>query len=96
MSGTTTSPRNGAPTAAPLHLEIRGMSCGHCVGAVERALSAVPGVQVRDVAIGAARIALEPGTSADQAVAAVRDAGYDARVADAPAPAAACCGAPRV
>jgi len=94
MTNDTTT-RPGA--AAPLHLDIRGMSCGHCVGAVERALSAVPGVQVRDVAIGAARIALEPGTSADQAVAAVRDAGYDARVADAPAPApaAACCGAPR-
>lgn len=65
--------------AAPLRLEIRGMNCGHCVAAVERALRGVPGATVQDVAIGAASVTLGPGTTPADAVAAVRDAGYDAR-----------------
>jgi Cu+-exporting ATPase len=94
-----THPANTTGAApAPLRLEIRGMTCGHCVGAVERALAAVPGAHVHDVAIGRARLTLDAGTPADAAIAAVRDAGYDARVADAPAPAAAapsCCASGR-
>ena len=83
-----------AAAASPLRLDIAGMSCGHCVVAVERALAALPGVRVQQVAVGAASVVLEPGAPADAVVAAVRDAGYEARVVDA-APAAAgttCCG----
>lgn len=78
-----TSPTSTTPTAAapaPLHLEIRGMSCGHCVAAVERALATVPGAHAERVAVGSASVALEPGTPPDAIVAAVRDAGYDARI----------------
>lgn len=97
MTSTSTSTTPGAGPA-PLRLDIAGMSCGHCVAAVERALAAVPGVRVHRVAVGAASVALEPGTATDAAtdavLAAVHDAGYGARVADA-APQAAgttCCG----
>ena len=91
---TSTTPTIPGAGAAPLRVDVRGMSCGHCVAAVTRALAAVPGVRVHDVAVGAATVALEPGTPTDAVLAAVRDAGYEARVAD-PAPAAAgttCCG----
>ena len=70
----------------PVTLTITGMSCGHCVRAVEAALAAVPGVTSRRVTVGAAELALAPGASADAAVAAIGDAGYEAHVAT-PAPA---------
>ena len=68
-------------------LEITGMSCGHCVAAVDKALKAVPGVTVRGVTVGSATLVVEQGAGADavdRAVRAVEDAGYDATVAAAP------------
>ena len=65
----------------PVTLEISGMSCGHCVAAVKSALNAVPGVAVQDVTVGSARVKLEPQTSPDTVVEAVREAGYEARIA---------------
>ena len=62
-------------------LAITGMSCGHCVRAVEAALTATPGVAVRHVAIGSAELVLAPGATADAAIAAVGEAGYEASVA---------------
>ncbi len=41
-------------------LSIEGMSCGHCVSAVERALSEIEGVQRCEVAIGSATIGYDP------------------------------------
>lgn len=65
-----------------LTLAIEGMSCGHCVAAVRRALGETAGVEVKDVAIGSASVTVDPGVaSADTVVEAVRDAGYEARVA---------------
>ena len=84
-----------AATAQPVSLAIDGMSCGHCVAAVTEALSAVPGATVKRVAVGAATVELDPqAASAEQLVQAVRDAGYEARVADRVLPQAAgasCC-----
>lgn len=58
-------------------LKIEGMSCGHCVGAVRRALDAVPGVEVEEVAIGEARIAFDPATTSTAAITeAIEDEGY--------------------
>ena len=37
-------------------LSIGGMSCGHCVQAVHKALQQVPGIAVEEVTIGEARI----------------------------------------
>ena len=67
-----------------LTLAIDGMSCGHCVARVSKALAAVPGVTVDDVQIGRARVRFEPGrTSAGDIAGAVEEAGYPARPASA-------------
>lgn len=61
-----------------LQLAITGMSCGHCVASVRKALEHVDGVQVEDVKIGSARVAYDPArTRADAIAEAVRDEGYD-------------------
>ena len=62
-----------------LKLEVSGMSCGHCVGAVRDALSAVPGVKVEDVRIGSASVTIdETKATVGDLVDAVSDAGYEA------------------
>lgn len=62
-----------------LKLAITGMSCGHCVASVRRALSDVPGVEVQDVKVGSAEVAYDSArTRADAIVEAVRDEGYEA------------------
>lgn len=59
-------------------LEIGGMSCGHCVGAVRKALEKVPGVKVDDVQIGRATVEYDPAQVKDTAIRdAVDDAGYE-------------------
>jgi copper chaperone len=59
-------------------LTIGGMSCGHCVMAVRRALESVEGVTVDEVRIGQATVQFdESAVQADVVAEAVRDAGYD-------------------
>ncbi len=61
-----------------MHLDIGGMSCGSCVGAVKNALSTLPGVSVDDVHVGSADVSYDPAkVSAERISEAVRDAGYD-------------------
>jgi copper chaperone len=65
-----------------LTLHIEGMSCGHCLSAVSRALAGLPGVEVASVRIGRADLryderAIEPSRIAD----AVAGAGYRATAA---------------
>jgi copper chaperone len=63
-------------------LKIDGMSCGHCVTSVRRALEAVEGVTVEHVTVGAATVAYDPAaTSPEQLVGAVTEAGYAAEPA---------------
>jgi copper chaperone CopZ len=64
-----------------VNLNIAGMSCGNCVAHVKRALSAVPGVTVRNVEIGQAEVELNSPADLRQVVAAVHDAGYEAQPA---------------
>ena len=60
-----------------LALTIGGMSCGHCVARVSKALGALPGVVVHSVDIGSASLTYEPGAmSPEAAVRAVEDLGY--------------------
>ena len=62
-----------------LKLEVSGMSCGHCVGAVRAALAGVPGVKVDEVHIGSASVTFdETKTTVSDLVDAVSDAGYEA------------------
>ena len=63
----------------PLALSISGMSCGHCLNAVRRALSDTPGVSVEAVRIGRAEVQYDPAlTTPERIAAAVTDAGYEA------------------
>ena len=61
-----------------LELDVKGMSCGHCVRAVEKALQEVDGVRVKSVAIGAATVEIDPSrASVGEVIDAVSDAGYE-------------------
>ena len=62
----------------PITLHISGMSCGHCLNAVQRALHGVPGAEVRSVRIGRAEVAVQEAVTVDALVAAVAAAGYTA------------------
>lgn len=85
--------------ARDVELVISGMSCGHCVAGVRSALTDLPGVEVHHVAVGSASVAVDPTvTSVDALLAAVGEAGYEARVADRTLPqagAGGCCSMPR-
>ena len=57
---------------------ISGMSCSHCVAAVEKALGALDGVTVQSVVIGSATVTIDPAVrSLSQVESAIDDAGYD-------------------
>lgn len=61
-----------------LTLEISGMSCGHCVGSVSKALQALAGVEVEAVAIGSATMQYDPAAVTREQIAdAVADQGYE-------------------
>lgn len=62
-----------------LSLSIEGMSCHHCLNAVNKALTALPGVTIEAVRIGRAEVSFDPAQAdADRIVAAVTEAGYRA------------------
>ena len=62
-------------------LDIQGMSCGHCLNAVSRALAALPGVEIESVRIGRADVRFDEAvTGPAQLEAAVNGAGYPAAV----------------
>ena len=64
-------------------LKIDGMSCGHCVMSVKKALENVDGVTIESVAVGSAAVQYDPAVaSPKQIVDAVVDAGYSAALAD--------------
>lgn len=61
-------------------LKVEGMSCAHCVRAVEKAMQDVDGVSVDRVAIGSATIAIDPTrTTLSAVIDALADAGYTAQ-----------------
>jgi copper chaperone len=63
-----------------LKLDIEGMSCGGCVRNVTGALEGVPGVQVRNVAVGSADVSIDPAkTSPDDVKRAVEKRGFQVR-----------------
>ena len=58
-------------------IAISGMSCGHCLNAVNKALAAVPGITVKAVQIGRAELLVSDAPDAAQpAQAAIEAAGY--------------------
>lgn len=60
-------------------LKVAGMSCGHCVKAVQQALAGVDGATLEQVAIGSATVTFDPArTNIGALIDAVSDAGYEA------------------
>ncbi len=58
-------------------IRISGMSCNHCVMSVRKELSKIPGVDVKDVQIGSARVAYDENTVSPKQIAeAIAEAGY--------------------
>jgi copper chaperone len=64
-----------------LVFQIDGMHCGACVQRVTRALNQVPGTQVDEVRVGAARLHAD-GQSLDKYLAAIRKAGFEAHLVE--------------
>ncbi len=65
----------------PATVHIEGMSCGHCLNAVHRALRAIPGVEIESVQMGRAQLRYDEQTTTPSALeAAVAEAGYRATV----------------
>lgn len=63
----------------PLHLTIEGMTCEHCVRAVDGRLRRTEGVDVEKVAIGSADLRYDPSrTSVEDIAEAIADEGYTA------------------
>jgi copper chaperone len=60
-----------------LHLTIEGMTCSHCVRAVEGRLKKTPGVEVEDVKVGSADVRYDPArTNVEENAEAIADEGY--------------------
>src|SRR4051794_39810630 len=67
-----------------VQLELEGMTCAACAARIEKKLNKVAGAAATvNLATERATVTCAPGTSVDSLVEAVRDAGYDAREADA-------------
>jgi Au+-exporting ATPase len=73
-------PVKSAGSAGPTELSIEGMTCASCVGRVERALKAIPGVTGAVVNLATERATIRGAADAAALIAAIEDAGYDAKV----------------
>lgn len=72
------------PRVDEVVLSVRGMTCASCVGRVEKALRAVPGVKEATVNLASERATVRAeGVSPASLIGAVEDAGYEASVQDA-------------
>ena len=65
-----------------LDLSITGLTCAGCVGRVERALQAVPGVTEVSVNLATERASVKGTASSDALIAAVIESGYQAQSGD--------------
>ena len=64
-------------------MKIDGMSCGHCVSAVSKALTELEHVEVEQVRVGAATVTFDPtATSEDRISKAIEDQGYSVIATD--------------
>ena len=75
-------------SAGTTELAVTGMTCASCVGRVERALQAVPGVESAAVNLATERATVRGTAAAGALVDAIASAGYRASPIDAGAPAA--------
>lgn len=66
--------------SAPVELSVQGMTCASCVGRVERALKAVPGVTEASVNLATERATVRGAADAAALIAAIAGAGYEAKL----------------
>ena len=58
-------------------LKIDGMTCGHCVGQVTKALKELEGVKLEQVSVGSATVSFDPAVASEEKITqAVEDQGY--------------------
>ncbi|MCR4264762.1 heavy metal translocating P-type ATPase [Nitratireductor sp. ZSWI3] len=69
----------GAAGAGSVELAVEGMTCASCVGNVERALKAVPGVSEAVVNLATERATIKGSAEAAILIAAIEGAGYEAK-----------------
>ncbi|WP_083214492.1 heavy metal translocating P-type ATPase [Burkholderia stabilis] len=86
VAGAVAPPPAESAASAELELDIGGMTCASCVGRVEKALAAVPGVARASVNLATERASVHGVGALDAAmlIAAVTTAGYRASLAAAP------------
>ncbi|MFT3998821.1 MAG: heavy metal translocating P-type ATPase [Rhizobium sp.] len=82
--GYSVSVKSGAPVGL-VELLVEGMTCASCVGRVERALKAVPGVTEASINLATERATVTGSADAASLIAAIEDAGYEAKVIGAAA-----------
>lgn len=63
-----------------VHLNIEGMTCGHCTAAVEKALKSVEGVEQVEVSLEPGKAVVKGSADPDSLIQAVVEEGYEARV----------------
>jgi copper chaperone CopZ len=63
-----------------LTLRIDGMHCGACVRRVTQTLQKVPGTEVQEVRVGAARVQVENAAAGPALVSSLERAGYPAHL----------------
>ncbi|MDI3614412.1 heavy metal translocating P-type ATPase [Pseudomonas aeruginosa] len=71
------------PSVAGIELAVEGMTCASCVGRVERALKAVPGVTEAIVNLATERASVRGAADVEALIAAIAGAGYTARPIEA-------------
>ena len=59
-------------------LNVNGMTCMHCVGAVKKALERVPGVETAEVSLEKAQAVVTGDADMQAMVAAIKEEGYSA------------------
>ena len=58
-------------------MKIDGMTCGHCVAQVTKALKGLDGVKVEQLSVGSATVAFDPNATSEERIAqAIQDQGY--------------------
>ncbi len=63
-------------------VKVTGMTCGHCEGAVQKAVAAVPGVtRVVEVSREKQRVVVEGNAELGAVLAAIKEEGYEAEAA---------------
>ena len=66
-----------------LTMDISGMTCGHCVASVTRALKGLDGVTVEQVTLGKAKVSYDANaTSPAQIAQAIEEEGYNVGAAN--------------